>query len=186
MYFNEKVFIFVLGLKVLYTINNITMKSLFAVFALSSCSKDEPKKNEPKQEELSFVGKTYGISQTRGLSTDYYQFKFLSATEVEFRDERRTPSKPNDKDPEWNELNVYKYTYTYDKVTRQAHFTKLVSSEESAKDWPNYHHTSADFTKVKFVFDEKFENLTMSGVEPADPKHNKPAKPYTQVIPLLK
>ncbi len=156
------------------------MISLFAVFALSSCSKDEP-----KDEQLTFVGKTYGMSKTKGLSTDYASFKFISATEMLYRQERRTPSKPEETDPEWNELNLYTYTYTYDKATREVHCTKLVSSEESAKDLPNYHHTTTDFTKVKFVFDNKFENLTISGVKEADPEYDEPAKAYKYVLPII-
>ncbi|PID88648.1 MAG: hypothetical protein CSB03_00295 [Bacteroidia bacterium] len=150
--------------------------SLFVVFALSSCKKEEPKKDG-----LSFVGKTYTVLTDWGakniiedeskMKDDdtrmYFSFVFHSATELTYKQGTYTPANKTDKTGEFNGNSTAKYTYTYNKDTRIVELTKVLSvttdiESESSDPLQKQKEFAEDFKgKIKLQFDENFEVLTV-------------------------
>ncbi len=165
--------------------------SLFAVFALSSCSKDdEPKKDE----QLAFVGKTYKlltdwdnqhiIEDESKISDDetrmYYIFIFDSKEQLTFKHGTYTPDYEGEKTGEHSGNTEEKYNYTYDEKTRIAKLSKVLSVKtdiEREKDDVSKLKREAEESmgRLTLQFDEKFEVLTITATD---------KKGETQSLPL--
>ncbi len=144
------------------------MISLFVVFALSSCGKDdEPKKEDVK--EVTHIGADYFLSTT--FEEEYtfdYLISFDTADKLRFQTIMVRPDTEDDKGIKTK--SIYHYNYTYDKATKEIKLTKVLSAFEIVNDRESEKEDDTeDATNLMksntFQFDEKFEHLTLKGGE---------------------
>ncbi len=165
--------------------------SLFVVFALSSCSKDDEAK---KDEQLAFVGKTYKVLTTweteliedeSTMKDDdtrrYFIFTFDNENELTYKHGTYTPADKSSNDGELNGNTIVKYRYQLVLGTKTIQLQEILSVktdiEKQGIDPLEEQKQNAErfMKKISLEFDEKFEVLTITGTD---------KKGETQSLPL--
>ncbi len=127
------------------------MLSLFAVFALSSCSKE---KVEPK----SHIGKIYASPMTYEKD---YNIGYVVVLDNENELYIRFAINRN-----FSYEGVYRYNYTYDEATRKIQLTKFLSAKDVKgkfdKEDKDLANPTEILSRMKLSLDKKLEQLTLN------------------------